>query len=416
MKTIYKYQTIVNIKLKNCRVCNSKKIKIFHTLKKMPLGDKYSVKKNLYNQLLEINILKCEECNHFQTSTIPDRIKIYSNYLSRPAAINKNLAGQYLKYANDLKGYIKKDDLIIDIGSNDGAFLNFFKSNGYKNIVGVEPAKNLANQANKNKILTYNTFFNEAACVKIQNKFQKKAKIILNNHSLSNVHDINEILFNVKSMLAKKGIYSIQTFYTIDVYNKNLLENFNHEHLNLFTVSSIDKLAKRHGLEVIKAFHIDAKGGSIRTYISHIGDYKIDKNVRKIFNKEKKFIQSKIPSKKIKKFINNNSKEIISYIEKNNLKKIVGYGTSIGATTFITQYNLEKKINYLIDDDPYRQNLYSPGTNILTTDRKIIDKFKPDLVIVLAPLYFDNIFSNLKKLDHNFSVIKIWPKLKILKV
>ncbi len=406
----------MNIKLKNCRVCSSEKINIFHTLKKMPLGDKYSVKKNLYNQLLEINILKCEECNHIQTSTIPDRTKIYSNYLSRPAAINKNLAGQYLKYANDLKGYIKKDDLIIDIGSNDGAFLNFFKSNGYKNIVGVEPAKNLANQANKNKILTYNTFFNEAVCVKIQNKFQRKAKIILNNHSLSNVHDINEILFNVKSMLAKKGIYSIQTFYTIDVYNKNLLENFNHEHLNLFTVSSIDKLAKRHGLEVIKAFHIDAKGGSIRTYISHIGDYKVDKNVEKIFNKENKFLKSKIPSKKIKKFINNNSKEIISYIKKNNLKKIVGYGTSIGATTFITQYNLEKKINFLIDDDPYRQNLYSPGTNILTTDKKIIDKFKPDLVIVLAPLYFDNIFSNLKKLDHNFSVIKIWPKLKILKV
>tara|TARA_B100000787_G_scaffold169645_1_gene161497 strand:+ start:1158 stop:2378 length:1221 start_codon:yes stop_codon:yes gene_type:complete len=406
----------VNIKLKNCRVCSSEKINIFHTLKKMPLGDKYSVKKNLYNQLLEINILKCEECNHIQTSTIPDRTKIYSNYLSRPAAINKNLAGQYLKYANDLKGYIKKDDLIIDIGSNDGAFLNFFKSNGYKNIVGVEPAKNLANQANKNKILTYNTFFNEAVCVKIQNKFQRKAKIILNNHSLSNVHDINEILFNVKSMLAKKGIYSIQTFYTIDVYNKNLLENFNHEHLNLFTVSSIDKLAKRHGLEVIKAFHIDAKGGSIRTYISHIGDYKVDKNVEKFFNKENKFLKSKIPSKKIKKFINNNSKEIISYIKKNNLKKIVGYGTSIGATTFITQYNLEKKINFLIDDDPYRQNLYSPGTNILTTDKKIIDKFKPDLVIVLAPLYFDNIFSNLKKLDHNFSVIKIWPKLKILKV
>ena len=406
----------MNIKLKNCRVCNSKKIKIFHPLKKMALGDKYSTKKNQYNQLLEINILKCEKCNHLQTSTIPDRVKIYSNYLSRPAAINKNLAGQYLKYANDLRNYIKKDDLIIDIGSNDGAFLNFFKSKGYKNIAGIEPAKNLAVQANRNKILTYNTFFNEEVCNKIQNKFQKKAKIILNNHSLSNVHNINEILFNVKSMLSRKGIYSIQTFYTIDVYNKNLLENFNHEHLNFFTVTTIDKLAKRHGLEVIKAFHIDAKGGSIRTYLSHIGDYKIDKTIKKFLNIENKFFNTNIHPKNIKKFINNNSKKILSFIKKNNLKKIVGYGTSIGATTFITQYNLEKKINFLIDDDPYRQNLYSPGTNILTTNKKIIEKFKPDLVIVLAPLYFDNIFSNLKKLDHNFNIIKIWPKLKILRV
>ncbi len=406
----------MNIKLKNCRLCNSKKIKTFHTLKKMALGDKYAVKKNQFNQLLEINILKCEKCYHLQTSTIPDRIKIYSNYLSRPAAINKNLAGQYLKYANDLRGYIKKDDLIIDIGSNDGAFLNFFKSKGFRNIAGVEPAKNLAKQANKNKILTFNAFFNEDVCNKIHNKFQKKAKIILNNHSLSNVHNINEILFNVKSMLAKKGVYSIQTFYTLDVYKKKLLENFNHEHLNFFTVSTIDKLARRHGLEVFKAFHIDAKGGSIRTYISHIGDYKIDNDVNKFLNNEKKFFNSKIPAKSIKEFINKNSKKINYYIKKNKLKKIIGYGTSIGATTFITQYNLEKKINYLIDDDPYRQNLFSPGTNILTTDIKIIEKFKPDLVIVLAPLYFENIFSNLKKLDHNFSIIKIWPKLKILKV
>jgi len=161
---------------------------------------------------------------------------------------------------------------------------------------------------------------------------------------------------------------------------------------------------------------LEAKGGSIRTYISHIGDYKIDTSVGKFFNKENKFFKSNVPAKKVKRFINSNSKKIISYIQKNNLKKIVGYGTSIGATTFITQYNLEKKINFLIDDDPYRQNLYSPATNILTTDIKVIDKFKPDLVIVLAPLYFDNIFSNLKKLDHNFSIIKIWPKLKIIKV
>ena len=129
----------------------------------------------------------------------------------------------------------------------------------------------------------------------------KKAKIILNNHSLSNVHNINEILFNVKSILSRKGIYSIQTFYTIDVYNKNLLENFNHEHLNFFTVTTIDKLAKRHGLEVIKAFHIDAKGGSIRTYLSHIGDYKVDKTIKKFLNIENKFFNTNIHAKKYKK-------------------------------------------------------------------------------------------------------------------
>ena len=91
----------MNKKLKYCRVCNSNKLLTFNKLKKMPLGDKYSKKKNQFDDLIEIDILKCSKCCHLQTSTIPDRIKIYTNYLSRPAAINKNLAGQYLKYAKD---------------------------------------------------------------------------------------------------------------------------------------------------------------------------------------------------------------------------------------------------------------------------------------------------------------------------
>ena len=150
--------------------------------------------------------------------------------------------------------------------------------------------------------MTYNEFLKENIIEKIRIKFKKRAKIILNNHSLSNVNDINEILFNVKSMLAKKGIYSIQTFYTLDVYKKKLIENFNHEHLNYFTVSTIDKLANRHGLEVVKAFHITAKGGSIRTYISHIGDYKVDIKVTQFKKKENDFLKSSY-NNKMEKFI-----------------------------------------------------------------------------------------------------------------
>ena len=209
----------MNKKLKFCRICNSNKLSIFNKLKKMPLGDKYSKEKHKFDGLIEINILKCNKCQHLQTSTIPNRIKIYTSYLSRPAAINKNLAGQYLEYAKDLKKYINKKDLILDIGSNDGAFLKYFKNNGYKNIAGIEPAKNLAKFSNKNKILTFNEFLNEDTIEKIRNKFKKKAKIILNNHSLSNVSDINEVLFNVKSILAKSNTINYPNYFNSCIRN-----------------------------------------------------------------------------------------------------------------------------------------------------------------------------------------------------
>ena len=370
---------------------------------------------NSYNELIEINILECKKCKHLQTSTIPDRTKIYDTYLSRPAAVNADLSGEFLIYANDLQKYVKKDELIIDIGSNDGVFLNFFKKKKYLKTIGIEPAKNLAKHANHSGIKTINDFFGENTINKIRSIFNTKAKLILNNHSLSNIHDINEVFFNVKSFLQKKGIYSIQTFYTKDVLSKKLLENFNHEHLNYFYITTLNILAKRHGLEIFKAFHVPAKGGSIRAYLGHIGDYEIDKSVNKFEKEEKKIIGSKKIFKQVESYIENNKKMINKIIKDVKSTNIIGYGTSIGATTFMTQYQISKKIKFLIDDDKYRQDLYQPGTNILTVDNSIIKKENPDLIIILAPLYFSNIVKKIHKLYGKFNILRIWPKVSLLK-
>jgi len=402
----------MNNKITNCRLCNSKGLKKIINLKKMPLGDKYAKKKNQYNELIEINILQCTKCLHMQTSTVPSREKLYKNYLSRPAAVNSNLSNSYKIYAQDLTKYIKKDELICEIGSNDGSFSNFFKLNGYKKIIGVEPAKNLAK---KSLIKTYNNFFGDETCFKILKNFQQRAKLIINNHSLSNISDIRDVFKNVKSLLDRNGVYTIQTFYTVDVFKKFLLENFNHEHLHYFFVTTINNLAKKNGLEVFKVFKINAKGGSIRTYIGHIGDHKIDKSVSKVIKEEEKYLKNRKYSNSVEKYIAKNGKKIRDLIKENKFKKIVGYGTSIGATTFLTQYKINNKINYLIDDDPFRQKRFSPACNIPTVSNKIISQFKPDVIIVLAPLYFDNIKNKIVKNFGKQNIIKIWPKALLIK-
>ena len=138
-------------KIKTCRACSSKRLQKKIILKPMPLGDKYASKKNLFNRFIEINIIECKNCNHLQTSTTADAQKLYSKFLSRPQAINQNLSKDYMDYAKDLFKYINKKDLVVDIGSNDGGFLNLFRKKGFKNLVGVEPAKNLSYHANKKK-------------------------------------------------------------------------------------------------------------------------------------------------------------------------------------------------------------------------------------------------------------------------
>ena len=406
----------MSVYINKCRICGSKSLKKILNLEKMPLGDKYASKPNLFNERVAIDILRCQKCDHIQNSTVPDSVKLYSNYLSRPASINTALSGEYLIYAKDLLKYLNKDDSVMDIGSNDGLFLSFFKKNGIRRILGIEPANNLAKLANKRKIPTLNLFFNNDASIKALTKYNKKFKIILNNHSLSNINDIQSVLRNVKSSLDDKGIYSIQTFYPYDVFNKKLLENFNHEHLGYFFVKTIDYLAKLNGLEVIDVFRVPAKGGSIRMYLSHMGDRMVKQSVFRTIKMEQKFLNSKKYISQVSDFIQLNKNYIKKIISSNKFKKIVGYGTSIGATTFITQYNLGKKINFLIDDDSYRQNRYSPGFNILTKSNDIIRTFKPDLIIIFAPLYADAIIKKIKiKFGSLVPILLIWPKVKLIK-
>ena len=400
-------------KIKRCRSCNSTTFVNRINIKPMPLGDKYSKKKNQYNKHVDLNVIECKNCNHLQTNTTVNPKILYSNYLSRPAAVNAKLSKDFSLYAQDLIRYINKKDSILEIGSNDGSFLKYFKNKGYKNITGIEPAKNLAKISNNQKINTINDYFSKKLIEKLYLE-GKKFKLIINNHSLSNIHDINEVFDGVKFSLEKKGVYSIQTFYAADVIKKKLLENFNHEHIHYFFITTLNKLVNRHGLEIFKAFHVKAKGGSIRAYISHIGDFKIDKSVKKFFMDEKKYIKNKKFLSSVEKFIKKNSKLINKIIKRNKYKKIYAYGTSIGATVFITQYNLKNSIKYLIDDDSYRQNLYSPGYNIYVKSNDII-KNKPDLIIILAPLYAKQIINRVKEKFGNKDFLKIWPEVELIK-
>ena len=129
---------------------------------------------------------------------------------------------------------------------------------------------------------------------------------------------------------------------------------------------------------------------------------------------EKKYIKNKKFLSSVEKFIKKNSKLINKIIKRNKYKKIYAYGTSIGATVFITQYNLKNSIKYLIDDDSYRQNLYSPGYNIYVKSNDII-KNKPDLIIILAPLYAKQIINRVKEKFGNKDFLKIWPEVELIK-
>ena len=406
----------------NCKLCASKNLKKVMTFPKLPIGDKYMPEDKAYltKEVFELDIMMCQDCNHYQNSGFVNPDLIYSFYLSRPAATNPNLAEAFKDYATHLVKNLsnnKKNLFAVEAGSNNGIFIDFMQKNLNVKVLGVEPS-NLYDQAIKNNIQTINSYFSSDVAKKIKDEFGQ-ADFFIANHTFSNVVDNIDFLQGVKLLLKDDGVFSMQTHYHKAVIEKNLIENFTHEHLSGFYAKPLKSFFEKNGMELFDVQVVPAKSGSIRCFAQKKGGpNKIQESVDNVINDETNFGMDKVERHDtVKKFIASRKEEIQNFISPivKSGKKVAAYGTSTGATTFSFNYDLAKSISFLIDDDEFRQGLLSPYYNIPVVSPKKIEEEKPEAIIILAPLYADNIINKNKDyLAKGGKFIKIWPKFEII--
>ena len=238
---------------------------------------------------------------------------------------------------------IKKNELIIDIGSNDGIFLNFLKKKGCK-IIGIEPSIKHAKIANKNGIKTINSFFNDQVVNSIL-KNNKKAKIITASNVIANIHDLNSVFKNIKKLLSENGIFIFESFYLVDLIKNNVFDFIYHEHLSLFGIKPIQYLCDLHGLELFDVQNIKTKGGSLRFFVKNKNKNSISYRMKKLIRQEKYyniydkkiFIQFRKKIDYEKKLFRNELKKAIS---DNKNTRIIAFGASISCITLIYDYKM----------------------------------------------------------------------------
>jgi len=403
-----------------CRMCGGSEFEIALSLNPLPIGDRYVPKddeeqQEEVNQTYPMDIQLCKSCGHLQNTGYVNPELIYKHYLSRPSAINPTLSGDYKEYANDLINNFTSNDnpLLVEAGSNDGAFLKHFGDRGYR-AVGVEPSPNLCEAANKINSLTMQGYFTESLSNQLEAEFGK-ANYFVANHMFANVNDSEDFLRGVKNILSPSGVFVMQTFYQIDVLEQNLIENFTHEHLSYFNIRPYRDFLKRNGMELFDVKRIPAKGGSIRCFAQHEGgkrpkrhfvDYCVD------LEEGRKMFEAKTYEKTLN-YIGQTSFKFHNLLSPK--QTIAGYGTSTGATTFVFQFELNDLIDFFVDDDPYRHNLVSPVDHIPVLPVQEIYERKPDYVIILAPLYSEQIINKNKEyLKQGGKFIVFWPEFKVI--
>ena len=389
-----------------CRSCENTNLKRVVSLGYQPLANNLLNKKDEKHELYPLEMNYCPKCHNCQLSVAVDPKKMFSNYLytsSTSSSFRNHFVGAAKNYVKQLKLKSNKS-YIIDIGSNDGVALKPFKDMGFKKILGVEPAKNLAKLANKNKIKTFNGFLES----KNLNKIKGNADLILASNVFAHSDKLKEMADCMFKLLSKNGTIIIEIQYLLNTLKDLTFDNIYHEHYNYWSLTSLVNFFNQFNSTIFNAEKIDTHGGSLRVYIKKGKKIKIEKNVKALLKEEEIFGIKKYKTYqdfgvKINKLKENVIKNIDNLKKNNN--KIVGFGAPAKATTALNFFGVSNQIDYVIEDNKLKHNKFIPGVMIPIKDKKTL-KEKNVLILVLAWNFYNEIKKNNLKLSNNFVNIK----------
>ena len=390
----------------DCRSCGNNDLKRVVSLGYQPLANNLLKKKDEKCDFYPLEVNYCDKCHNCQLSVAVDPKKMFSNYLytsSTSKVFRNHFVEAAKKYVKELK-LNKKKSYIIDIGSNDGVALKPFLDLGFKKVLGVEPAKNLAKLANKNKIKTYNGFLEK----KNLKRIKKNAELILASNVFAHSDKLKEMAECMFTLLSKKGTIVIEVQYLMNTLKDLTFDNIYHEHYNYWSLTSLVYFFNQFKAKIYRSEKVDTHGGSIRVYVKKDPKVKIENSVKKMLLEEERYgIKDFKTYKKFGEKVYKIRENVLSNIKKLKDKNetIIGYGAPAKATTALNFFGVSEEINFIVEDNKLKHNKFIPGVNIPIKNKSKI-KNKNNVLLVLAWNFYDDIKKNNLNLSENFVNIK----------
>ena len=378
----------------SCRLCDSKDIEVVLPLKKSPLCDAY-LEQPKKQEFYYLNLCLCNECGFVQIDTVIEPETIYRDYIYVTTS-SPGLQNHFKEYALEVCNHLNldKSNLTVDIGSNDGTLLGFFKQRGH-NVLGIEPSIKAANSANENGIETLSEFFDIDLANAITGQYGKASLITINN-LFANVDNLKEFVEGINVLLDSNGVLVIESSYLLDMIDNMVFDFIYHEHLSYFSILPLVRFFKQFDMRLIHVNEVGTKGGSLRYYWARNNSkWSPSLNVKELSLRE---ANAGINTGKFKDYedrIETVKFQLLEFLEKHKEDKIVGYGASATSTTLITHFELQKYFSYLVDDNVDKVNTYSPGYHIPVHNFDRLKNEQPDVIIILAWRFKETILKKL---------------------
>jgi len=382
-----------------CRLCGSGNLVPAFKLTPTPPANAFVTadKLNEKQECFPLDVFFCNDCAHVQLLDVVDPKALFENYVY-VSGTSPVFVAHFCDYAADLlKRFAPSPkSLAVDIGSNDGTLLKFFKEAGMR-VLGIDPATDIARRAAEDGIETIAGFFTPDQALRIREK-HGRAAIITANNVFAHIDDLTGVAAGVRELLDDNGVFSFEVSYLADVVDNTLFDMTYHEHLAYHSVKPLRRFFTANGMEMIEALRTDSHGGSLRG-IARLknGGHPAGASVGEMIalEEEKKLDRvetlvdfgDKIEEKK---------RELGSLLRrlKSDGKTIAGFGAPAKATTLMYHFGLGPDIiDFIVDDSPLKQGLFSPGFHIPVLPSAAIYERKPDYLLILAWNFAEPIIS-----------------------
>ncbi|MBM3887704.1 MAG: class I SAM-dependent methyltransferase [Verrucomicrobia bacterium] len=388
-----------------CRICGSRDLHLVLDLGRTPLANAYlkSAAEIAGEQWFPLTVRWCGNCHLLQLAEVVAPEVLFSHYLYASGfadafhAHNRALVKQIKK-----QFALKRNAQIVEVASNDGSLLKAYQTAGLRNVLGIEPASNLAEMANQAGVPTLNQFFSESVGRELRDE-RGPAAVVHAHNVLAHVDDIRGFVHGAAALLDDEGVFVVEAPYLIDFLLRGEYDTVYHEHLSYLAVEPTVRLYRDCGLEVCHVERVAIHGGSMRVFgcLPKNQKFPMQDSVAEMLSLERSHrtnsLEGLLPLAEKAAQQKRELRELLERLKRDG-KRVAAYGAPAKGNTLLNYCQIGTDlIAYTVDRSPLKQGLLTPGMHLpIYPPAKLLED-QPDYVVILAWNFAEEIMAQQAK-------------------
>ena len=401
-----------------CRLCESGQLVLSVKLPLTTIADHYRATGENQMPLFPLDIYRCEACGHIQLLDIlPPAVLFDAEFTYMPSK-NPALIEHFKMYADLvaklLDGHVAS--VCLDIGSNDGLFLQTLKTRFGSEILGIDPAHAPAKHARSQGVETWEEFFSADSVRRIKDRF-KKIDVISANNVFAHNDDLISFATNVASLMHDGSVFSFEFSYLVDVVEKGLIGTVFHEHVSTHSLLSLIPFLNRCGLDLVDLKRIDTQGGAAIGFAKLLSaKAPVSESVVNLLLLERKLgLDTDRGINTFRDRIMADKNKVAEILKPYADETVGAFGAARSANLLIDFFELGPILNFIIDDSPQKCGKWLNAFEVPILPNSSLAEKNPKVVICLAWIHTEKITARLKEtLGYGVKVLQLYPEIKLV--